>query len=75
VLAEAASTQSQLAYAALTKSLQHKWNFLLHVISKCGPFFRILICHSSLASYWPFLVQRRLLLSDVYLRFLCDNLV
>jgi len=27
VLAKAASTQHQLAYATLTKSLQHEWNF------------------------------------------------
>jgi len=40
VLAEAASTQPQLAYAALTKSLQHEWNFLLCVVSQCGPLFQ-----------------------------------
>jgi len=33
VLAEAASTQPQLAYVTLTKSLQHEWNFLLCVVS------------------------------------------
>ena len=37
VLAEAASTQPQLAYAAVTKSLQHEWNFLLRVVPQCGP--------------------------------------
>ena len=40
VLAEAASTQPQLAYATLTKSLQHEWNFLLRVVFQCGPLFR-----------------------------------
>jgi len=40
VLAEAASTQPQLAHAALTKSLQHEWNFLLHVVSQCDPLFQ-----------------------------------
>ena len=39
VLAEAASTQPQLAYAALTKSLQHEWNFLLRVVPQCSPLF------------------------------------
>jgi len=70
VLAKAASTQPQLAYAAFTKSQQH--NFLPHVVSQCGPLFRILSCHSSLASYWPCLVWKCLQLSNVCLRFLCN---
>ena len=37
MLAEAASTQCQLAYAALTKSLQHEWNFML---PQCSPLFQ-----------------------------------
>ena len=40
MLAEGAFTQPQLAYAALTKSLQHEWNFLLRVVSQCGPLFQ-----------------------------------
>ena len=40
VLTEATSTQPQLAYAALTKFLQHEWNFMLHVVLQCGPLFQ-----------------------------------
>jgi len=40
VLVEAALTQSQLGYAALTKSLQHEWNFLLYVVYQCGLLFQ-----------------------------------
>ena len=38
VLAQAASTQPQLAYAA--RSLQHEWTFLLRVVPRCGPLFQ-----------------------------------
>ena len=38
-LAEAAVTQLQLAYAALSRSLQHKWNFLIFVVLQCGQLF------------------------------------
>jgi len=37
VLADVASTQPQLAYAALVHSLQHEWTFLLCVIPNCCP--------------------------------------
>ena len=40
VLAEAASIQPQLAYAALSRSLQHKWTFLLRVVPQCGQLFQ-----------------------------------
>ena len=40
VLAEAASTQPQLAYAALSRSLQHEWTFLLRVVPQCGQLFQ-----------------------------------
>ena len=30
----------ELAYASLTRSLQHKWKFLLRVVSQCSPLFR-----------------------------------
>ena len=40
VLSEAASSQPQLAYAALSKSLQHEWTFLLHVVPQCGQLFQ-----------------------------------
>ena len=40
VLAEAASTQPQLAYAALSRSLQHEWIFLLRVVPQCGQLFQ-----------------------------------
>ena len=40
VLAGAAVTQPQLAYAALSRSLQHKWKFLLRVVLQCGLLFQ-----------------------------------
>ena len=40
VLAEAASTQPQLAYTALTRSLQHEWTFLLRVVPQCSSLFQ-----------------------------------
>jgi len=40
VLAKAALTQPQLAYAAFSRSLQHEWTFLLCVISQCGLVFQ-----------------------------------
>ena len=39
VLSEAASSQPQLAYAALSRSLQHEWTFLLLVVPQCGQLF------------------------------------
>jgi len=39
VLADVASTQPQLACAALVHSLQHEWTFLSHVIPHCDPLF------------------------------------
>ena len=40
VLSEAASSQPQLAYAALSRSLQHEWTFLLRVVPLCGQLFQ-----------------------------------
>ena len=40
LLSEAALTQLQLAYAALSRSLQHEWTFLLHVVPQCGQLFQ-----------------------------------
>ena len=40
LLSEAALTQPQLAYAALSRSLQHEWTFLLHVVLQCGQLFQ-----------------------------------
>ena len=40
VLAGAAVTQPQLAYAALSRSLQHEWKFLLRVVPQCGQLFQ-----------------------------------
>ena len=39
VLAGAAVIQPQLAYAALSRSSQHEWNFLLCVVPQCGQLF------------------------------------
>jgi len=36
VLAKVAVTQPQLAYAAFSRSLQHKWTFLLRVALCCS---------------------------------------
>ena len=35
VLAKTVVTQPQLAYAAFSISLHHKWNFLLCVVQQC----------------------------------------
>ena len=40
LLSEAALTQPQLAYAALSRSLQHEWTFLLRVVPQCGQLFQ-----------------------------------
>ena len=40
--------QPQLAYTAVTRSLQHEWTFLLRVLPDCGLLFQDL--ESSLAS-------------------------
>ena len=40
MLSEAALSQPQLAYAALSRSLQHKWTFLLRVIPQCSHLFQ-----------------------------------
>ena len=40
VLSEAASSQPQLTYAVLSRSLQHEWTFLLHVVLQCGQRFQ-----------------------------------
>ena len=40
VLAGVAVTQPQLAYAALSGSLQHEWNFLLCVVLQCCQLFQ-----------------------------------
>ena len=40
VLSDVATAQPQLAYAAFTKPLQHKWAFLMRVVPGCGPLFQ-----------------------------------
>ena len=40
VLAGVAVTQPQLAYAALSRSLQHEQNFLLRVVPQCSQLFQ-----------------------------------
>ena len=47
-LSEAALSQPQLAYAAISRSLQHEWTFLLRVVPQCGQLFQKL--HFSLFS-------------------------
>jgi len=49
-LTAVASLQSQAAYAALTKSLQSEWPFLLRIIPHCGPLFADL--EKSLSAYF-----------------------
>ena len=67
VLSEAASSQPQLAYAALSRSLQHVCYVLFRSVVN---FFRNLIGHFFLDSYQPRLVLKCLQLNDVCLRFL-----
>ena len=57
-LAEAAVTQLQLAYAALSRSLQHKWNFLICVVPQCGQLFRELEISLFFCFYQPCLVLK-----------------
>ena len=72
LLSEAALTQPQLAYAALSKSLQHEWNVLLRVVPQCGQLFQEL--EMSLFSRFCqlCLVLKCLQLNDICLHFLCD---
>ena len=72
LLSEAALTQPQLAYAALSRSLQHEWTFLLRVVPQCGQLFQEL--ELSLFSHFCqlCLVLKCLQLNNVCLRFLCD---
>ena len=53
LLSEAALTQPQLAYAALSMSLQHEWTFCCMLFRSVASYFRKLKCHFSLvfASY------------------------
>ena len=50
VLDGAAITQPQLAYAILSRCLQHEWKFLLRVVLQCGQLFQEL--EMSLFSYF-----------------------
>jgi len=50
VLAKAAVTQPQLAYAVFSRSLQHEWNFLLRVVPQRSLLFQEL--ESSLFSHF-----------------------
>ena len=77
LLSEVALTQLQLAYADLSRSLQHEWTFLLYVvllyvILQCGQVFQEL--EMSLFSHFCqlCLVLKCQQLNDVCLRFLCD---
>ena len=70
VLSEAASSQPQLAYTVLSRSLQHEWTFLLRVVPQCGQLFQKLDLSLFLVSYQPCLVLKSLQLNYVCLRFL-----
>ena len=70
VMSEAASSQPQLAYAALSRSLQHEWTFLLRVVPQCGQLFQELDLSLLLVSYQLCLVLKCLQLNDVCLCFL-----
>ena len=61
-----ALTQPQLAYTAVTRSLQHEWTFLLQVLPVCGLQFQDL--ETSLASNFlpAFLEWKLLLLNAIY---------
>ena len=48
IFSDIALTQTQLAYTAVTRSLQHELSFLLRVLPDCGLLFQDL--ESSLAS-------------------------
>ena len=58
VLAGEAVTQIQLAYAALSRSLQHKWKFLLRVVPWCGQLFQELKLSLFSRFYQPCLVLK-----------------
>ena len=40
MLAGTTVTQPRFAYAALSKSLQREWNFLLYIVPQCGQLFQ-----------------------------------
>ena len=40
MLSEASLSKPQLAYAAVSRSLQHKWTFLLRVVPQCSQLFQ-----------------------------------
>ena len=73
VLSEAASSQPQLAYGALSRSLQHEWTFLLRDDPQCGQLFQKLDL-SLFSRFLPamfgvemFAVERRLFVLPVRL--------
>ena len=51
VLSETTSSQPQLAYAVLLRSLQHEWTFLPCVVPQCGQLFKKLNLSFFLVSY------------------------
>ena len=51
VFSDIAVTQPQLAYVAVTRSLQHEWTFLLRVLKDCETLF----CHLEFALASSFL--------------------
>ena len=70
VLAGAAVTQPQLAYAALSNLCSMNGNFCYVLFRSAVSCFRNLNCHSFLLFYQPCLVLKCLQLNDVCLRFL-----
>ena len=59
-LDEAASIQPQLAYAVLSRSLQHEWTFLLRVVPQCGQLFQVTLFSFLTSHVWVFALPLRL---------------
>ena len=72
LLSEAALTQPQLAYAALSRFYSTNGLFCCVLFRSVASYFRNLKCHFSLIFCQLCLVLKCLQLNDVCLRFLCD---
>jgi len=72
VLSDVAVTQPQLAYAGFTKSLQHKWAFLMCVIPGCGPLF-LELEHVIQHDFLPTVFDMEQLLNTICFLFVCSS--